>query len=130
MQRGELLAIENPEVHLHPSLQLKVTEFLLHQARAGKMMFIETHSDLVVRRAIRAILQEEISQEEVRIYFCDIDESHEGYRYSRLRPMQVSELGRIDNWPKGFMASDISESRRLFEVMYGALPEDGEDATG
>ena len=48
----ELFAVENPEVHLHPSLQLKLTGFFLQQAAAGKNVVLETHSDLVVRRVL------------------------------------------------------------------------------
>ena len=53
MKIGEVTAVENPEVHLHPGLQLRLIEFLPATGRRG---FIETHSDLVIRRLIRAIM--------------------------------------------------------------------------
>ena len=33
MRKGELIGIENPEVHLHPSLQLQVAEMLIAHAK-------------------------------------------------------------------------------------------------
>jgi hypothetical protein len=128
MQPNEVLAVENPEVHLHPSAQLQVAEFLIEQAKAGKLIIVETHSDLVVRRVLRAIIEEEptLPQEQVRLYFVNTTEGegYEGYRHSRLESYRIrDEDGTIENWPEGFMADDIIESRKLFKIMYGVLPE-------
>lgn len=95
MQRGELLTVENPEVHLHPSLQLDVTELLMRQAKAGKYIVIETHSDLVIRRIIRAFLEEEVSQEAVRLYLADISKSRCGYHFSTLTRLETNDQGQI-----------------------------------
>ena len=119
MRPGELMAVENPEVHLHPSLQLEVAGFLLDQSRVGKRILIETHSDLVVRRVLRAIIEEDIAQEAVRIYFAGSGGEVDGYRTSKLDPLDVDEQGRIENWPVGFMDDDVRESRRLLDIMYG-----------
>jgi ABC-type ATPase involved in cell division len=127
MRRNELLAIENPEVHLHPKLQLDVTEFLMWQAKISKFVIIETHSDLVVRRVLRAILEEEIPQEAVRLYFADLEEGLDGYHYSRLNLLETNYRGQIDNWPKGFMDDDVLEVRRLLDAMYGKPSEEKDE---
>lgn len=129
MMRRELLAVENPEVHLHPSLQLEVTEFFLRQAAAGKIIIIETHSDLIVRRVIREILEESIGlgQEAIRLYFTDTAEEFNGFHYSRLTPLSVDDHGRIANWPEGFMDDDVKESRRLLDAMYGSKDNEHQD---
>jgi len=124
MFENEILAVENPEVHLHPGLQLKLTEFLLRQTRDNKIIMLETHSDLVIRRALRAILAEELPQEQVRIYFTDIEKAEAGYHYSTLQPLRVNEAGRIDNWPPGFMDDDLREASRLMDIMYGKPTDD------
>ena len=126
MWRYEMLAIENPEVHLHPSLQLNTMDFLIQQALTGRTIMIETHSDLVVRRTIRSLLEEGISQEEVRLYFVDIKKSQLGCHYSTLNSLQVNERGQIQNWPEGFMDDDLKESQRLMNIMYD-IPFDDEE---
>jgi hypothetical protein len=135
MMKHEILCIENPEVHLHPKLQLDIAEFLVRQAAIGKYMVVETHSDLVLRRVMRAVLEEELSQEAVRLYFARMDTKSEPHRgrqiaSSVLESIEIDEGGRIRNWPKGFMDDDVRESRRLLDIMYGAIPEgeeEGED---
>jgi energy-coupling factor transporter ATP-binding protein EcfA2 len=125
MRRYEILAIENPEVHLHPKLQLDLAEFLISQAKIKKFIIVETHSDLFVHRVLRAILKEEIGQGLVRLYFAKLEESSDGYQYSILDPLSINNRGQIENWPEGFMTDFVKESRRLFDIMYGA--DSGDD---
>jgi hypothetical protein len=127
---GAILAVENPEVHLHPSLQLATTEMFVQHATTGRLIIIETHSDLVVRRVMRAILSGEIPQQSAVIYFVDkgtmetVDSNgnvENRVGYSTLSPLRVNELGQIDNWPRGFLDEDIGESQRLMDAVYGNL---------
>jgi predicted ATPase len=128
MRRHELLALENPEVHLHPSLQLEIGEFLAGEAKTGKYLLIETHSDLVVRRIMSMMLDEKIRQEEIRLYFTEIVRADPakadgvGFDHSILRPIAVDDRGRIERWPEGFMDDAVRESRRLLTIMYGSPP--------
>lgn len=137
MRNGELIGIENPEVHLHPRLQLRVTEALIEHATSGRRIIVETHSDLVLRRVIRAILEEEIGQSLVSINFAGLDLSattQRGpivveFRGSLLQSIKVDENGRIANWPAGFLDEDVLESQRLMDIMYGSTgsQDDAED---
>jgi predicted ATPase len=128
MRPGNLLGIENPEVHLHPKLQVQVTEMLLDHARSGRRLIIETHSDLVLRRTIRAILAEELPQSQIAIYCVNLTESRMGifnevesvFVGSTLEAVKVDKQGRVKNWPDGFLDEDARESQRLLDIMYGS----------
>lgn len=129
MKKGELAAIENPEAHLHPALQINIAEFLISESRIGKYLLIETHSDLIIRRVLRAIIEEEMSQHEVGIYFtalkdCESEDEDDNRSFSVITPIAVDTQGRVMNWPEGFMDADVLESRRLIEIMYGKEVED------
>lgn len=53
---GGLLMVENPEIHLHPSAQADILDFLAMIALAGSQVMVETHSDHLfngVRRLLR-----------------------------------------------------------------------------
>ena len=140
MKKGELFGVENPEVHLHPNLQIKMLESLIEHAKSGRRVIVETHSDLVIRRVLRAILEEELSQSQVEIYFTDFLQHHSNiakhrafwsYWSSSLSKIQFDEQGHINNWPKGFLDEDALEAGRLIEIMYGKrrveTPEEGYD---
>ena len=116
LHQNEIMAVENPEAHLHPSLQIEVAEFLMHQANADKIMLIETHSDLIVRRLLRAIPQSELlkRQEGIRIYFTHLEDGPEGanWKHAEMDQLQINDMGQIANWPKGFMDDDLEEANR------------------
>lgn len=142
---GELVGMENPEVHLHPSLQMKIAEMLIHHAASGRRIIVETHSDLVIRRVIRAILEEAISQSQVQVYFVSLaNETTTSFEYgdhagaarqkyevaflgSSIEPIQMDSRGRIANWPVGFLDEDVRESQRLMDIMYGVPNSEDDD---
>jgi len=129
LHRNEIMSVENPEAHLHPSLQLKVAQFLMLQAVAGKVILVETHSDLFVRRILRAIREEQVSpgyvfkQSAVGINFTRLtDES----TYASIEKLEVNEQGQVHNWPVGFMDDDLKEADRWLNSNLHSEFEDGD----
>ena len=47
---GEVVCIEEPEAHLHPSAQAYIADFLLAMAASGRQIIIETHSPNIIDR--------------------------------------------------------------------------------
>ena len=109
---------------------MKLAEFFIQQAKSRKRFIIETHSDLIVMRTIRAILEEHISQGDVGIYFTSLDEiEFEGEKVitSKLEPIEIDKKsGVILNWPPGFMDARERESDELLDIMFSKLREDDE----
>ena len=121
LRQNEIMAVENPEAHLHPSLQIKVAEFLMHQANAHKIMLIETHSDLIVRRIQRAVLEEDVMslgkpQQAVGINFTRLVPDPKGFKYAEIVPLAINDECEIDNWPDGFMDDDLLEAQRFIRA--------------
>jgi ABC-type ATPase involved in cell division len=127
MRPMEMLVVENPEVHLHPSMQLGITEFFIEMAKSGRIVVLESHSDLVVRRVLRAILEEEIAQSLVSIYFVELRHALQSFYSSYLQRLEVNQRGQIANWPLGFMDDDVRESRRVIEAMYASDTDDWDE---
>jgi len=66
---GDILLIENPEVHLHPAGQALMGQFLADVARAGVQVILETHSDHVLNGIRRPVKAERLAAERVAIHF-------------------------------------------------------------
>lgn len=127
MRMNEVLAVENPEVHLHPGLQLKFMEFFIENALIGKFSLIETHSDLMIRRVLRAINEEKLRQSWVNITFVDTVPVDENGDIWTSKVEQIKRDGLISNWPKGFLDDDVRESEDLMRAMYGKRDLENEE---
>jgi len=95
---GDILLIENPEVHLHPAGQALMGQFLADIAKAGVQVILETHSDHVLNGIRRSVKAERIDHEQVAIHFFR-QRSEEG---AQVHSPQLDRSGNIDTWPEGF----------------------------
>lgn len=103
-QKGALLIIENPEAHLHPYGQAKITELMCLAAQAGIQIIVETHSDHIVNGVLVQCKKFEteskgIDKNQVKIWHFDKDENKQ---LSQAIEVDIKEKGRLKNFPKGF----------------------------
>lgn len=101
-QVGELVVIENPEVHLHPQGQAKVGYFLARAAKAGVQVVLETHSDHVLNGVRRAVHDGVVASEDVRIHFFLPRAEAETNQSAQVVSPDLDRHGNIDHWPDGF----------------------------
>lgn len=66
---GQLVYIEQPELHLHPRAQHKLAEFIAEAANRGVRVVIETHSDLLLRGIQTAVVRNDIAPEKVILHW-------------------------------------------------------------
>ena len=93
-----LILIENPEVHLHPSGQAQMGEFLADAAHSGVQIIVETHSDHVLNGIRRTVKAGRISADDVAIHFFRDRFQHE----SQILSPSIDPSGNIDVWPEDF----------------------------
>ena len=96
--KGDIILLENPEVHLHPAGQAMMGQFLADVAHAGIQVVVETHSDHVLNGVRRAVKRCQIDSEKVAIHFfrAPSDES------AQVLSPTLDDSGNIDDWPDGF----------------------------
>lgn len=95
---GDILLIENPEVHLHPVGQALMGQFLADVARAGVQVVVETHSDHVLNGVRRAVRAARLPPEQVAIHFF----MRRSAETAQVISPQLDSYGNIDTWPEGF----------------------------
>ena len=72
MTKDQSLLLEQPEIHLHPEMQLQMADFLIALARSEKNVIVETHSDHIVNRIIHRVMQDyEHLNDIINIYIVD-----------------------------------------------------------
>lgn len=92
------LLVAQPEIHLHPSVQASLGDYLVGQANhTNKQYIIETHSEYLLNRIRLAIVKGEIEPSEVAIYY--FTNSIDG---STTYPVEFTQDGQILGAPSQF----------------------------
>jgi len=99
---GDVLLIENPEVHLHPAAQGAMGRFLALAASAGIQVVLETHSDHVLNGIRCAVKTGVLSHEHSAFYFFTRRNEAAAKGVSQVEGMLVNSKGKLDFWPMGF----------------------------
>lgn len=96
--KGDILLIENPEVHLHPEGQAMMGQFLAKVADVGVQVILETHSDHVLNGVRRSVRSKALEPERVSLHFFTPRKAGQAQVITPL----VDKMGNIDVWPEGF----------------------------
>lgn len=95
---GDIVMIENPEVHLHPAGQARMGSFLADLAQADIQVVIETHSDHVLNGIRRSVKSGGLPAADVLLHFF-VPRSGDA---SQVFSPTLDDTGNIDSWPDGF----------------------------
>ena len=107
---GSIIVIENPEIHLHPSAQSKVSEFLYFISQHNRQLFIETHSDHIFNGFRAGIANNEMVKDDINIYFVSQDDDYN----TDAMLVDIGRMGRINNQRKDlFDQFDIDINRMI-----------------
>lgn len=110
MPARNTLLLEQPEIHLHPDLQMQLADFFVALALSGKRIIVETHSDHIVNRLVRRIVEDEHNRmrELIGIYFI-----RRGPDTAECEEVKIDDSRGITNWPPGFFDQTAKEQERI-----------------
>lgn len=102
-----IIAIEEPELHLHPRLQARLANlFALSVLRRGNQVLVETHSESLLLRVRRLVRSGKLLPDEVAVLYVD-NTPEMGVSVRRLRLGEQGEL--LDPWPTGFFDDSLED---------------------
>ncbi len=108
-----MFIVEDPEVHMHPSVQAGMADFFIAMAREGKTVMVETHSDHIITRLRRRISEHVEFLPYIHIYFV---ENTNGYSdYISLHLNENADFKDMAILPKGFMDSQDEDFREIIK---------------
>ena len=86
-------------------------DFLVSMAKKGKNVMVETHSDHVINRIVKRIMDRTISEADVAIYF--VKNTSEGSEISKI---QIDMIKGVVNAPDEFFTQFASELNDIFKI--------------
>ena len=106
------ILLEQPEIHLHPSVQADLADVFIDVVKERKVQIIvESHSEHLLRRLQRRIAEERISPDMTALYFCQMDNTA-----SKIEKLDMDLFGNIVNWPYGFFGDEMGELAAMTEA--------------
>lgn len=106
---GSIIMIEQPELHLHPSVQTRLAMFFAAIAVTGRQVIVETHSEQLINGLRLHIARSRLRPHMVSLLFASRDRFG-----TRLKRIEIESDGRIPSWPEGFFDED---ERTFVELM-------------
>ena len=99
------IIIEQPEIHLHPLVQSCLADVFVDAVQKRNIqLIIESHSEHLLRRLQLRIAEEKISNADVKLYFCSMEDDQ-----SRITQIQMDLFGFIENWPNDFFGNEYRD---------------------
>ena len=117
MGKKQTLILEQPEIHLHPKMQMKIADFLLSLSMQDKQVILETHSDHIVNRLVRRAMESELFHKKIQIYFLDKDK--DGFSY--LQDIKIDKIDGAICENANFFYQFASETEKIIDVGYKNL---------
>jgi len=108
-KKGDLVVIENPEIHLHPKAQASLGGFFAFIAKSGIQLMIETHCEHLINKLAHQVYKEELNENDVVIH----------YKNSVKEPFRTLNIdgngefndnnAKLVTFPKGFFDATLAE---------------------
>lgn len=104
-----VVAIEQPELHLHPAVQARLAKAFIACIKLAKdhgyqlQLIIETHSETIINYFGRAIYRKQLSPNDVSIILF---EKEKNCCVTDVRNSYYDDEGLLKDWPYGFFAPE------------------------
>ena len=113
--RPGITAIEQPELHLHPGMQVELGDLFAQPLDDGRVFLLENHSEHLMLRLLRRIEETHsgelpegkpaLKPDQVSVVFLEQVDGE--VQATRLRIDETGEF--IDRWPRGFFRERAAE---------------------
>jgi len=111
---GDTILLEQPELHLHPAVQQKFANFALEFAKKDVQIILETHSDHLVNRLRRELVESKDNLSDlISIFFVERKKG-----LSKFTLANVDKFGQYEfsKYPEGFFDQTAEDSLAILKA--------------
>ena len=116
---GQLVYLEQPELHLHPRAQVALAHVLADAAKRGVRVVVETHSSLLLLGIQTLVAEGNLSPELVKLHWFTRREDG----VTEVNSADLDEAGAYGEWPEDFDDVDLKAQSRYIKVAQSRFVE-------
>ena len=110
---GQLIYIEQPELHLHPNAQVVLAQILADAAKRGVRVVAETHSSLLLLGIQILVAEGKLSPELVKLHW--FSRNKDGI--TEIDSVDLDEAGTYGEWSIDFDQVDLDAEERYLNAI-------------
>ena len=114
---GQLIYLEQPEIHLHPRAQVAMAEVLAEAAFNGKRLVVETHSSLLLRGIQTLVAEGKLAPELVKLHWFTLRKDGS----TEISSADLDETGAFGEWPEDFDTVTLDAESRYLDAAEARL---------
>lgn len=113
MQKSnKFICIDEPEIHLHPSIIDKLVSVLIEMAEhEDKQFFVSTHSEHFINSLLKNVVDGKIKNDEVKVYYLD-----KTRRETKTEFQEINADGQIKGGLKNFYDTELNNLKTFFKI--------------
>ncbi|MBL8618718.1 MAG: AAA family ATPase [Deltaproteobacteria bacterium] len=114
---GQLVHIEQPEIHLHPNAQVEMARLLVAAAQRGVRLVVETHSAVLLKAIQIEVAEGRLAAEDVALHW--FTRAADGATV--VAPGQLDPAGAYGDWPVDFADVELGIEQRYIDAAFAKL---------
>jgi len=115
---GQLVYIEQPELHLHPKAQMAMAQILADAANRGVRVVAETHSSLLLLGIQSLVAEGKLSPDNVKLHWFKrrpVD------GVTEVSSADLDKAGAFGDWPEDFSSAEMDADTRYIHAAEARL---------
>ena len=109
----QTIAVEEPEIHLHPAFQSKLADMFASAAEYNIHFIVETHSEYLIRKLQVMVADKDCNLKSESVSLNYVDKGEDGISYNK--PITIKEDGDLsDSFGPGFYDEADALAIQLF----------------
>ena len=113
---GQLVYIEQPEIHLHPRAQTALAEIIAEAAKRGVIVVIETHSPLLILALQSLVAEGKLDPRLAKLHWFKRIRGGS----TRVSSANLDDAGAFGDWPEDFADVTLDLEQRYIDAAFNA----------
>ncbi|MBE3039358.1 MAG: AAA family ATPase [Chloroflexi bacterium] len=110
---GQLVYIEQPEIHLHPRAQVDLAAILADAAKRGVRVVAETHSALLLLGIQTLVAKGDLDPSLVALHWFERDKDG----CTKVSSRDLDEKGAFGDWPEDFDTTELKAGNDYLDAV-------------